>query len=88
VYKILFEDARVRVLEVTMRPGDRSELRSHPDNFLYLLGDGGKARFTLTSGETAELELPTGASMWRDAEEHAAENVGDTAVRALVFEPK
>jgi beta-alanine degradation protein BauB len=88
VYKVLFENSRVRVLEVTMRPGDRSEMHSHPDYFFYLLGDGGEVRFTLPSGETAELELPMGASMWRDAEEHATENVGDKTIRALFFEPK
>jgi quercetin dioxygenase-like cupin family protein len=88
IYKVLFENERVRVLEVTMQPGDRSEMHSHPDYFFYLLGSGGKVRFTLPSGETADLELPAASSMWRDAEEHATENVGDTVVHALFFEPK
>jgi hypothetical protein len=40
------------------------------------------------SGEVAELEVPAGASMWMEATEHATKNVGDTAIRALMFEPK
>jgi hypothetical protein len=49
---------------------------------------GGKVKFTTAMGETAELELPEGGTMWRDAEEHATENIGGTVVRALFFEPK
>ena len=88
VYKVVFENERARVLEVTMQPGDRSDMHSHPDYFFYLLGDGGRVRFTMPSGETAELELPAGASMWREAEAHATENIGGTTIRALFFEPK
>jgi beta-alanine degradation protein BauB len=88
VYKVLFENDRMRVLEVTMEPGDRSEMHTHPDFFFYLLGEGGKVRFTSPSGESAEMELPAGASAWREAEEHATENVGTTLVHALFVEPK
>jgi hypothetical protein len=35
-----------------------------------------------------EVELPAGASMWREAEEHAAENIGGGAIRAIFFEPQ
>lgn len=87
VYKVLFENDRVRMLEVKMQPGDSSDMHSHPDYAFYLLA-GGEVRFTSPSGETAELELPEGATMWREAEEHATENVGGTAIHALFFEPK
>lgn len=87
IYKVVFENDRVRVLEVTMQPGDSSEMHSHPDYFAYLLTDG-KARFSTPSGETDEIEWPAGTPMWREAEEHATENVGDTPIRALFVEPK
>jgi quercetin dioxygenase-like cupin family protein len=87
VYNVVFENERARVLEVTMEPGARTELHAHPDYFIYVLAPG-KVRFTTPGGETQELELPAGASMWRAAEEHATENVGGTAVRAIFFEPK
>jgi quercetin dioxygenase-like cupin family protein len=83
----LFENERVRILEVTMEPGARSEMHSHPDYFAYLLSEG-KVRFTDSTGETAELELPAGVGMWREAEEHATENIGSTVVRAIFCEPK
>ena len=86
VYKVVFENERARVLEVRMKPGESTSIHSHPDYVVYLLS-GGKVRFTSPSGESAEVELPAGASMWRKAEAHATENIGMTEVRALFFEP-
>jgi quercetin dioxygenase-like cupin family protein len=87
VYKVLFENERLRLLEVTMQPGGSSEMHSHPDNLVYALSTG-KVAFTAPSGEISEVELPVGASMWMEATEHATENVGGTAVHALMIEPK
>ena len=87
VYKVLFENERVRLLEVIMQPGDSSEMHSHPDNLLYVLSDG-KVTFTDPSGGTADLEVTAGTSMWMEATEHATENVGGTRIHALFFEPK
>ena len=87
VYKVLFENERARVLDVSFEPGDRTDMHSHPDYFVYVLTDC-KVKFTAPSGETVEAEFSAGASMWRDAEEHATENIGGTTLRALFFEPK
>ena len=87
VYKVVFENERARVLDVRMKPGESTSIHSHRDYVVYLLS-GGKVRFTSPSGESGEVELPAGASMWRNAEEHATENIGTTEVRALFFEPK
>ena len=87
VYKVVFENERARVLEVRMKPGESTSIHSHPDYVVYLLS-GGKVRFTSPSGESAEVELPAGASIWRKAEEHATDNIGTTEVHALFFEPK
>lgn len=87
VYTTLFENDRVRLLEARLAPGDSSEMHGHPDYVVYNLADG-KVRFTSGSGETQEVELPAGATMWRDAEEHSAENTGTTELRSLLFELK
>ena len=39
--------------EVTMEAGERSEMHSHPDYFVYFLA-AGNVRFTTPSGETRE----------------------------------
>ena len=87
VYKVLFENEQVRLLEVKMQPGDHTEMHSHPENLIYALS-GGKVAFTAPSGEVAELEVPTGASIWMDATDHETDNVGGTTIHALMFEPK
>ena len=87
IYKVLFENEQVRLLEVIMQPGDSSEMHSHPDNLLYVLSDG-KVTFTDPSGDTADLAVTAGTSMWMEATEHATKNVGGTRLHALFFEPK
>ena len=86
-YKVIFENESARMLEVRMAPGESTAMHSHPRYLVYVLGDA-KVRFRTPSGETGDLDLPAGAAMWREAEEHATENIGGTEVRALFFEPK
>lgn len=87
VYKVLFENERARVLDVSIGPGERTEMHSHPAYAFHLLA-GGKVRFTDSSGQSEEADLPEGVTMWREAEEHSTENIGDTTVHAIFFEPK
>ena len=87
VYKVLFENERVRLLDVRMKPGDESEQHSHPDYLLYAL-EGGKVKLTDASGQSAEVEIQAGDAMWREAEEHSALNIGTTELHALFVELK
>jgi len=87
VYTTLFENDRVRLLEARLAPGDSSVMHGHPDYVVYYLDDA-EVRFSSPCGETEEVELPAGATMWRDAEEHSAENIGTTELRSLLFELK
>jgi beta-alanine degradation protein BauB len=87
VYKVVFENERARVLEVSMEAGTSSEMHAHPDYFVYFLA-AGKVRFTTPSGDTSEIDVRANVGMWREAEEHATENIGGTAIRALFFEPR
>ncbi|MDQ6949081.1 MAG: cytoplasmic protein [Actinomycetota bacterium] len=87
IYKVLFENERVRLLDVRMKPGDESAQHSHPDYVLYAL-KGGKVKLSDASGQSAEVDVPDGATMWRDAEEHSALNIGTTELHALFLELK
>jgi len=86
-YNVLFENDRVRLLEARVKPGDGSVRRAHPNYLVYGLEDG-KVTFTSASGESVDVELKAGESMWREAEEHSAKNNGSTDVVALLFELK
>ena len=86
VYKVLFENAKVRVLEVEMEEGSRTEMHSHPDTLIYILS-GGTVNFTDPSGEVVPLETATGEAVWMEATEHATDHVAG-AIHALLIEPK
>ena len=87
VYSVLFENERVRLLEVRLRPGEGSARHSHPDYLVYAL-EGGKVRLTSPDGESGEVDVSAGDVMWREAEDHSTENTGTTELRALFFELK
>jgi len=52
-----------------------------------VLSDG-KYAFTNPSGERAEFDVAPGDVFWMEATDHATDNLGDSPIRALMFEPK
>ncbi len=87
IYKPLFENDRVRVLSVRMKPGDKSPMHWHPDNVIYLFSSA-KGKFTLPNGKSQVVEFKAGEASWGEAGEHAVENPGTTEVQALLVELK
>ena len=86
VYKLLNENDKVRVLEVTFKPNDVAKMHHHPDHVVYAL-KGGKMRLT-SGGKTQEMEIKPGQVMFLDAQDHEATNIGDTTLDLLVLELK
>lgn len=85
-YTTVFENDRVRVLEYTDRPGDRTTPHRHPDSVLHTLS---AFRRRLHSGEEyRDVEMPAGLTGWLPAQEHAGENIGDTETHVLFVELK
>ncbi len=88
VYKILLDNERVRVLDVTVKPGEMTAMHSHPDYSIYVI-EGGMVRFFSSPADTGVVvELKTGAVSWANAEVHSGKNVGTTNLRVLVTELK
>ena len=86
LYKVVFENDRVRVLEYTDRPGDRTTPHEHPDSVMHTLS---AFRRRLSSGdEQRDVELPAGMTGWLPAQQHASENIGDTETHVLFVELK
>src|SRR5687767_10591061 len=75
IYKCTFENDRVRVCEVTAKPGAKIDMHSHPEHFAYVLAPG-KLRITKADGAPTEAELTVGSTIWFPAETHRAENIG------------
>jgi len=67
-YRVVFENERVRVLEYTDAPGDRTTPHLHPDSVMYTLSS---FRRRLVSGDAQrEVELQAGTVGWLPAQEH------------------
>ena len=81
------ENARVRVLEATLKPGDKEKLHSHPAYVIYVI-EGGKVRTHGTDGSVAEAEFKTGDVIYREPVTHWAENIGQTTIRLELVELK
>ena len=64
VYKVVFENDRVRLLEVGMDPGAESALHRHADYLVYALSDG-KVQLSAANGEGAEVDIAAVDVMWR-----------------------
>lgn len=59
IYKKLFENNRIRMLEVTFAPGDSIAFHSHPDHAVYVV-TGGTLRVTTSEGKTMVADLKAG----------------------------
>jgi quercetin dioxygenase-like cupin family protein len=86
-YKLLVDNASVRVLKINMPGGEKSPMHAHPDAILVPLATA-KARFTLPDGKTQDSEVVKEVAAWTPAGTHAPANVGTTAVDAILVEFK
>ena len=85
-YKVIFENEKVRVLEYTDQPGDRTTPHEHPDSVMYTLSS---FRRRLVSGEMRrEVELGAGTVGWLPAQQHHGENIGETPTHVIFVELK
>ena len=82
------ENSRVRVLEATLKPGDKEKTHSHPAYVIYVI-QGGKYRNHAADGTVTDAEFHTGDVIYRDPiPRHWAENTGDTTIRLELVELK
>jgi len=86
LYRVLFENERVRVLEYRDVPGDRTTPHSHPDSVMVTLADFD--RKLMTGDQEREVSLTAGRATWMPAQSHAGENVGTTPSHSIFVELK
>jgi beta-alanine degradation protein BauB len=87
IYKVLLENDTVRVLEVRMKKGTKSEMHSHPKSVAICLNDQ-RLKFTFPNGKSEDVDLKRGQAIWLDALSHSVENTGTEDVNAVVVELK
>jgi hypothetical protein len=89
-YRVVFENASLRVLEFLSRP--RTWVcgvgkHSHPAHLTIALSDA-KVRVSLPDGRKIDAVNKLGDVFWSEAETHTVENIGAATMRALIVELK
>ena len=86
-YKLLFEDDKYRVLEMTLNAGEKDNEHSHTSETVYFVS-GGSVRISMPDGQSMDADIPDGHVMSHEPWTHTVENTGAKDVRAIIFETK
>lgn len=89
--KLLFENDRVRVWELALRPGERAPFHCHALPYFFVCVDAGQALTRLPDGNAVTVDYEVGGTWFTDLadgepEIHDLENVGDTRLRFTTVE--
>ena len=87
VYRLVFENASVRVLRVAVKPGAKTSPHEHPDTVIVALSDA-RVKFTGADGKSVEAPLKSDQAMWAPAEKHSGENLEKTLAEVILVELK
>jgi len=86
-FKVILDNEYVRIMDVHLKPGEKTPMHSHPNHVVYWLTDG-TAKFTLADGKTGTVTFKAGQADWHNAETHTGENVGKNETHNLNIELK
>ena len=86
-YKVVFENASVRVLRIGYAPGAKSSMHQHPDAIVVPLA-AAKVRFTLPDGKSEDSEMANESATYTPAGTHNPANIGTRSLDALLIEFK
>lgn len=86
-HRILFENERVRVMEVAIRPGETSGMHEHPAALVYQLSDC-RVRFAFPDGTSRVVDSKAGDTVWTDGVQHEVHNIGASDDIGIIVELK
>lgn len=86
-YKVVLENARVRVLHAAVAKGAKNTLHDHPDHVAVVLTDS-SIRFTGPDGKASDVTEKKGDALYVGAGKHAGENIGAAGLEAIIVELK
>jgi hypothetical protein len=86
-YKVLLNNAHVRVLDARIKPGQKIPMSARPNRVIYAIRPG-TVKVTGSDGKTATRTRKAGEVWWSNAESIAVENTGKTETHNVVVELK
>lgn len=84
--KVVFENDKIRVIEVVMRKGQKLAMHSHMPNLAYGITNS-KFKSTSPGGKSGVVKMKKGETSWSDGSSHSVENLGGLS-RLLSIELK
>jgi quercetin dioxygenase-like cupin family protein len=86
-YKVLLENATVRVLKIDYAAGARSPMHQHPDAIVVPL-KASRVRFMMPDGTSEERDLASESALYTPAATHSPVNTGTGPIDAVLIEFK
>lgn len=87
-FKILLENEFVRIVEYSLKPGEKDNWHTHPPKSGYVVS-GGTLKIYPENGEAFISHEKTGDTFWSDyVGKHYDENIGTTTVTIVLTEIK
>lgn len=86
-YKVLVDNAQVRVLRIHYGPHETSVRHSHPNSVVTYLTDG-RIKMLLGNGKTTVSSGKAGETVWTPAGIHTPTNLSDKPFEAVLVELK
>ena len=86
IYRVVDENDDFRVLDVTLEPGQKDEVHSHPESVIYALGPASGTWHEMGQEPRTQVFRP-GSAIFLDATESISlENTGQRNIRLIIFE--
>jgi beta-alanine degradation protein BauB len=87
-YKVLVDNAQVRVVQNTLRPGEKDPFHTHAAGWYYVTSPG-QMKVTHSDGKSEIWDAKAGEAAWMEPEgAHTSENVGKTVLSYVLVEVK
>ncbi len=87
-YKVLADNAHVRVIENTLKPGEKDGIHTHPSGWYYVTKPG-LMKIVHEDGKSENWQAKAGEQGWLNAEApHTSENIGTTTMGFVLVEVK
>lgn len=86
-YKVLLDNASVRVLKIDYPAGTKSQMHQHPDAMFVSLRES-KGRFTMADGTSQDLDIASESAMYTPAATHNPANIGTGPLDGILIEFK
>lgn len=88
MYSVVVDTTLLRAVVVTLEPGEKTEVHTHPANFFYAITDG-KLVVHYTDGKDETYDIKPGDGGFGDPERaHVTENAGKKTLKFLIVELK